>query len=306
MNETTTTPLFEEELPRTPPPPKGIALLKKPIWTEQKAKLIAAYLRYFVMITRHGAYVDGFAGPQNSDDADSWSARLALNNQPQWMRQFVLCDLKAEQVARLDALRAAQPFVKGRRVAVMPGDFNTTWRAALTEARVRDKTATFCVLDQRTFECAWSTVEGIARFKSTGANKIELFYFLPIKWFDRAIAGLKDTAEVDQWWGGPEWRSFRTQSTYGRARMFSQRLETDLGYRFVRPWPIRDRAEGGHVMYFMVHATDHEEAPLLMRRAYSFATATPECAEQLEMKAIADMERRRAQVPDTSGDGDDD
>jgi hypothetical protein len=37
--------------------------LANPVWTENKAQFIMRYLRYFVFITRHGTYIDGFAGP---------------------------------------------------------------------------------------------------------------------------------------------------------------------------------------------------------------------------------------------------
>lgn len=32
--------------------------LQAPVWTSQKAKLIALYLKFFVMITKHGTYID--------------------------------------------------------------------------------------------------------------------------------------------------------------------------------------------------------------------------------------------------------
>ena len=35
--------------------------LRFPLWTQNKARLIQAYLRLFVYITRHGTYIDGFA-----------------------------------------------------------------------------------------------------------------------------------------------------------------------------------------------------------------------------------------------------
>lgn len=38
--------------------------LEHPVWTEEKAHLIQAYLRLFTFITKHGAYIDGFAAPQ--------------------------------------------------------------------------------------------------------------------------------------------------------------------------------------------------------------------------------------------------
>ncbi len=55
----------------------------KPVWTDNKAKFIMSYLRYFVLLTKHGTYIDGFAGPQEeADDADSWTAKLVLESQP--------------------------------------------------------------------------------------------------------------------------------------------------------------------------------------------------------------------------------
>jgi len=37
---------------------------QNPVWTDNKARFIMLYLRYFVYITHHGTYIDGFAGPQ--------------------------------------------------------------------------------------------------------------------------------------------------------------------------------------------------------------------------------------------------
>lgn len=42
------------------------------IWTENKAHFIQQYLKYFVQITKHGAYIDGFAGPQSPKQPRSW------------------------------------------------------------------------------------------------------------------------------------------------------------------------------------------------------------------------------------------
>jgi hypothetical protein len=46
----------------------------------------------------------------------------------------------------------------------------------------------------------------------------------------------------------------------------------DLGYRYAHAWPIFEKKGGRRVMYYMVHATDHDEAPKLMTRAYRGAT----------------------------------
>ena len=40
---------------------------------------------------------------------------------------------------------------------------------------------------------------------------------------------------------------------------------------------------GGRVMYYMIHATDHSEAPNLMNRAYHKAVMPIETAEQMAL-----------------------
>ncbi len=65
----------------TPAAPRTkVKEIDRPIWTEHKATLIARYLRYFVFITHHGTYIDGFAGPQQDESPDMWAAKGLLNN----------------------------------------------------------------------------------------------------------------------------------------------------------------------------------------------------------------------------------
>jgi len=78
---------------------------ERPIWTEHKAKLIERYLYYFVMITHHGIYIDGFAGPQEPDEPEMWAAKLVLESEPRWLRRFYLCEMKPSSVTALEALR---------------------------------------------------------------------------------------------------------------------------------------------------------------------------------------------------------
>jgi three-Cys-motif partner protein len=277
-------------LPRHPAPPKGSKPPRHPVWTEHKAKLIATYLRLFTYITKHGAYIDGFAGPQNPADPNSWSARLVLSNQPPWLRQFALNDLDPAQVDALRALKAEQLPIKGRTIEILEGDFNANWPRMLEVAHVTDRVATFCVIDQRSFQCRWSTVEGLARYKSSG-NKIELFYFLPAAWWDRAAAETNDKTKIDAWWGGSGWKAFQGVRTFDRGLMFSDRLRNELGYAHSAPWPIRSREVGGRVMYYMVHASDHPVAYELMARAYGIATKSGDTAEQLTLQLLNKIDR---------------
>ena len=61
--------------------------------------MIATYLRLFVYVTRHGAYIDGFAGPQQPSMLDLWTAKLVLESQPKppkrRLNQLFLCELRA-------------------------------------------------------------------------------------------------------------------------------------------------------------------------------------------------------------------
>src|SRR5215472_6031632 len=84
-----------------------IKRLRYPVWTENKARLIERYLYYFVLVTRHGTYIDGFAGPQ--DSPDNWAARLVLENEPPRLRHFHLCEVEGPKVDRLRELQIQHP-----------------------------------------------------------------------------------------------------------------------------------------------------------------------------------------------------
>src|SRR5262249_54478074 len=110
-----------------PPPadkPLKFKPAERPIWTENKAKLIERYLFYFVLITKHGAYIDGFAGPQYDGKEDAWAAKLVLESRPAFLRNFWLCEIDPKSIPKLEALKAAQPRIKNRTIEIVPGDFN--------------------------------------------------------------------------------------------------------------------------------------------------------------------------------------
>src|SRR5215469_10217072 len=164
-----------------------IDALPSPIWTETKAQLIANYLRLFLLITRHGAYIDGFAGPQDKRNPDSWAAKLVVEISPAWMKKFFLCELDSDSYADLVSMIQQQPRVRGRQLHHKHADFNHWVDDVLANGRITDKTATFALLDQRSTECHWSTVRKLATHKR-GARKIELFYFFPTGWVHRTVS----------------------------------------------------------------------------------------------------------------------
>lgn len=254
-----------------------VKALRHPVWTEEKALLIQRYLYYFVQITRHGTYIDGFSGPQEPDRPGMWSAKLVIESRPRWLRNFYLCEIDAVKVAALNELVSSQPPPDKKRgepkrhVRVMHGDFNKMVDEVLADGKISEKEAAFALLDQRTRECKWETVRKLASHKRDG-NKIELFYFLPMRWFHRANASLKEPDEdLAAWWGRGDWRELLKMRQVDIRDLVRDRMMKELGYKSAKPWPIYEREDGGPVMYYMMHATDHPEAPKLMWRAYDRA-----------------------------------
>jgi len=274
---------FLFDLPEELPPEPEIAPIHEPIWTENKAKLIERYLYYFVLITKHGTYIDAFAGPQEPDSPHMWAAKLVIESEPRWFRNFFFFEKNKRGISSLKELRDNQPNIPKRRIELHPGDCNVEIPRLLASGSVKTTEACFCLLDQRTFECHWQTLVKLAHYKSSG-NKIELFYFLPNHWFERALAGLKkNTADIKKWWGRADWEILYEIDADQRKALITKRFKEELGYHSVKPWPIYGRKHGGAIMYYMVHATDHPQAPGLMSRAYRKAGLPKEPVEQLEL-----------------------
>ncbi|MGE0388450.1 MAG: three-Cys-motif partner protein TcmP [Gammaproteobacteria bacterium] len=244
--------------------------LRGMVWTENKAQLIQRYLKLFVYITKHGTYIDGFAGPQRPGHPDSWAAALVLENRPAWMRNFFLCERNHDKIPALIALQQTQPKLKSkRRIEVLEGDFNERLPYILNTGVIDEKQATFCLLDQHTFECKWASVELLARHKKS--RKIELFYFLGTSWLGRALRADKDVERVRAWWGRDDWQQLKGKSGQSVAELLAERFQKDLHYQTALAWPIYESATGKRVMFHMIHASDHPEAHKLMYRAYNFA-----------------------------------
>ncbi len=236
--------------------------IQSPVWTDNKARLIMHYLHYFVLLTKHGTYIDGFSGPQSECETDSWAAKLVLSSEPRWIRHFHLCDESRGQVARLTELKNAQPTRDGkgrklnRNIHIYHGDFNAKIDEILGGGgTISEKEATFCLLDQRTFECQWKAIEKLAAYKKSG-NKIEIFYSLANGWLERALAAQKEEGVVERWWGRHDWTQLRKMSRDERRDIIVARLKRDLRYKSVKAWPIFERENGGVIMYYMIHATD--------------------------------------------------
>jgi three-Cys-motif partner protein len=256
------------------PVASGVRVGSSPLWTDSKAALITAYLRRFVLVTRHGTYIDGFAGRQRP--GAGWAAEKVV--EIALLRHFFLCDRKPRQIRELGALRSAHPKLD---IRVIPGDFNQTVGRILEAGVVDNHEACFCLLDQRTVECHWATVSALAKHK-TGAHKIEIFYFLANAWLPRALSKLGPTRGVS-WWGGDGWQQMSMLHPINRAELMARRFREEFGYRYATYWPIHDRRNGPRTMYFMIHAADHPRAPKLMEAAYRDAVGPVSAAEVLTL-----------------------
>jgi len=261
-------PLFSIAEIARQPVPKPFKAPGLPVWTDSKAHLIERYLHYFVLVTRHGTYIDGFAGPQYPE-VDEYAAKLVLERElerhPPRLRHFHLVDVGE---AKVQALRQLKARATSRDVRIYRGDFNKLVDQILQPDVLRQTEATFCLLDQHTFECHWDTVCKLAAYRTTN-YKIELFYFLATGWLDRAFASLHDYDKWRTWWGRDDWQGVAKMTRAQRAEEMRRRFEKELGYRFARAWAIYEAKETNRIMYHMIHASDHPEAPKLMERAYT-------------------------------------
>ena len=271
-------------------PGKLLKKLRYPIWTENKAQLIERYLYYFVLITKHGTYIDAFAGPQNLDHSSLWAAKMVLESKPRWFRKFFLFEIDKKKIPLLQDLRKDQLNDKKRRIEITEGDFNENITAVLKQNPIREKEAAFCLLDQRTFECHWACVKALAEHKKKGM-KIELFYFLPQGWLNRAMYAQQNKQVLHQWWGRPDYDSLLGLTPHDRAQLVCNRFVDELGYKEVTPWPIYESPTNNRIMYHMIHATDHPAATALMYRAYHKAVGRREPWKQLEME-LTDWKRK--------------
>lgn len=260
------------------PRPSGLKFLQadNPIWTENKAKLIERYIHYFVYVTKHGTYIDAFAGPQKDGRDDLWSAKLVLEDAPRRIRHFFLFEKNKRSLQQLrhlrDTQRARRKGEPNRDIHIYSGDCNEKIPLMLRDYPIKDTEATFALLDQRTFECDWGTVVTLANHKKAG-HKIELFYFLAQGWIDRSERSKtkNKAADMRRWWGNDNWAAFFALKREDRREHFRRRFIHELGYKYAYAFAIYDRKDGGKTMYWMIHATDHPEAPKLMSRAYRSA-----------------------------------
>lgn len=276
---------------------KKFTNLHTPLWTKNKALFIARYLRSFTYVTKHGTYIDAFAGPQHEGSRNkTWAAKLVMENEPAWLRNFYLFDEDSGQIKHLEALKKVYVAKNNdgvkRSVSVISGDCNKMLPDLLAQSPIKEKEASFCLLDQRSTECDWKTVTTVAAHKGgNGGHKIELFYFLPQGWINRAIKSWRKDVQVRclNWWGKDGVMDFLRLTSYERGHSMAERFRTELGYKYAYPFPIQKEGKQGCVMFWMIHASDHERATTLMTQAYNYIGAGGALAEPIEQLPLLKM-----------------
>jgi three-Cys-motif partner protein len=199
------------------------------------------------------------------------------------LRHFHLFELEDEKVRMLEELAAAD---LGRDVRVFAGDFNVRVDEILRPDVIGPNEATFCLLDQRTFECKWSTVQRLAEYKSGNKYKIELFYFLAQGWLNRALRTRTRAISLQQvhdWWGRDDFEALKDMRGADRARLMARRFQDALRYKYATHYEIYRTRGGLRVMYYMIHATDHPAAPRLMEAAYDEVVRPPVQLDQEQL-----------------------
>src|SRR5262249_33101612 len=99
-------------VPKAPPSKKKAARkeLAGNLWTEQKSLLIAEYIHGFLHVTKSGAYLDLFAGPQGETYNDDWSIKRVIERRDAdspHVTYFGACDGSRTQVELLAKLKKA-------------------------------------------------------------------------------------------------------------------------------------------------------------------------------------------------------
>lgn len=243
---------------------------RAPAQTDAKSRLIAEYIKRFQLVTRGGLYIDGFSAPQSRSHEDAWTARRVLEIDPPRLRTFWLCDIDPDGIKQLRELKSIHHrHPRSRKVFVLEGDFNERVAEIITSGRIKRRSAVFALLDQRNTECHWETVRTLAIHQ--GRTRIEILYFLGIGWLLRSLTQSKTDnriAEIDQWWGDRSWLKLTSLSQVEICQVVAQRFQKELGYKYANWWPIYLREDQKKKAFALIHATDHPEAPKLMRRAF--------------------------------------
>lgn len=283
-------------------------------WTRGKLDILRRYLDAFTTASKSTSeriYLDAFAGdPNNKDrltgDTIEGSARIALTIKNPPFTHIRLFEKESKAQKLESSLRKDFP---GRNLKVYGGDCNERLPEALNELKEINRAPTFAFVDPNGKEAKWSTLEALAYFRPARLTKAELFLLFAAPMFTRLLrvdgtpVRSQDIEDITALFGIENWQEIYNARLKGliepgQARdeylnLMRWRLETVLGYKWTHPLKIHN--ERGHIIYFMIFATDHKAGDQIMSDLYAKAAA-----EFPAMRREARL-RRRQQKEDRSG-----
>ena len=99
---------------------------------------IDEYIHLFLVVTKHGVYLDLFAGPQRASDTTNWSVRRVLDRRSVGnpaIHHYAVCDSDSRKAQRLRDLGQRHP-----SFCVYEGDVNRLVNVMLEDAPIRSRT----------------------------------------------------------------------------------------------------------------------------------------------------------------------
>ena len=281
-------------------------------WSEVKLQILRDYLAAFTTAvrgkSREAIYLDLFAGTFDNErrhgtGAFPGSARIALETEPLFTR-IALFELDEPAKKLKKAIQAARP--SDERWRVFPGDCNITLPAALQWLDPYRWAPTFAFLDPRGLQVAWSTIEGLARWRDDQKTKVEQWILLPEPALARVLGlrgarGRRSAARLDRLFGTRDWvaiHQLRRSDVITGEEMRAQfvnllrwRLEGGLGYRTTHALQIVNTA--GQPIYTLVFATDSSPGDRIMTHVYDSAVTRNLPSMQASAKATRQMRKER-------------
>ncbi len=263
------------------------------IWTKGKLDVLRRYLDAFTTTTKNKAtetiYFDAFAGEADNrdrltDEPLDGSARIALSiGDPPFTRlrffETVTNAASLEAVLRRD--------FPDRDFEVRGGDSNELVPTELRLLKHLSWAPTFAFIDPNGMEAEWRTLVALADFKKGRKWKAELFYLFSPPMFQRLLrvdgsdVRPQDRDAISAVFGSADWEHIYrarlndeiepAQARDEYLNLMRWRMESVLGYEWTHPLEVRN--EVGHVIYYMIFATDHPVGHEIMSKVYEAAAA---------------------------------
>ena len=262
-------------------------------WTKGKLDILRRYLDAFTTTTKNKAseriYIDAFAGtPENrdrlTDEPLEGSATIALSIDDPPFTRLRFFETRANASVLEAHLLERFP---NRDPQVFGGDCNELIPMELQRLRRLNWAPTFAFVDPNGMEARWCTLRALARFKRGRRYKAELFLLFAPPMFSRVLpvdgreVRPTDVDVISQMYGTMEWRHIYlarlknklepSQAREEYLNLMRWRLENNLGYRWTHPIEVHN--ERGHIIYYMIFATDNDAGDRIMRSVYAQAAA---------------------------------